>query len=137
MAKGKVLVVDDAKPIVMVIETNLKIAGYDVITAFNGREALEKLREHRPDCVILDVMMPELNGWEALEAIRGDDSIADTQVIMLTALGDDADISRGYNLGVDMYLTKPFEPDELLEFVARVMEMARDRDLVGDEDEDL
>lgn len=133
MAKGKILVVDDAKPIVMVIETNLKIAGYEVITAYNGREALRMVREHKPDCVILDVMMPEMNGWETLEAIRADDSIADTQVIMLTALGEDSDISRGYALGVDMYLTKPFEPDELLEFVGRVTGMARE----GDVDEDL
>ncbi|MBD3177080.1 MAG: response regulator [Armatimonadia bacterium] len=134
MGKAKVLVVDDAKPIVMVIETNLKIAGYEVFTAYNGRDGLQKVREHRPDCVILDIMMPEMSGWEVLEELRADAEIAKTQVIMLTALGDDADISRGYELGVDMYLTKPFEPDELLEFVERVLEVGRDEDLMDDDD---
>lgn len=134
MGRARVLVVDDAKPIVMVIETNLRIAGYEVLTAGNGREALEKLRTYRPDCVILDIMMPEMNGWEVLEEIRADPEIARTQVVMLTALGDDADISRGYELGVDMYLTKPFEPDELLDFVARVLEVGRDEELLDGND---
>lgn len=134
MGRARVLVVDDAKPIVMVIETNLRIAGYEVLTAENGREALEKLRTYRPDCVILDIMMPEMNGWEVLEEIRADPEIARTQVVMLTALGDDADISRGYELGVDMYLTKPFEPDELLDFVARVLEVGRDEELLDSND---
>jgi len=134
MAKGGALVVDDAKPVAMVIEANLKIAGYEVITAFSGREAMEKLREHRPDCVILDVMMPKMNGWETLEAIRNGDSIAYTQVIMLTALGDESDVWRVCDRGLDMYLTQPFEPDELLPFAGGVMEMAHGRELVGDRD---
>ncbi len=131
MPKGKVLVVDDERPVVMVIETNLKIAGYEVLTAYNGREALEKMRSERPDCVVLDVMMPEMNGWQVLEEIRDDEDLCDTQVIMLTAMVDDADISRGYELGVDLYLTKPFEPEELLEFVGRVIDMGADERLLS------
>ncbi len=131
MSKGKVLVVDDERPVVMVIETNLKIAGYEVLTAYNGREALEKMRSESPDCVLLDVMMPEMNGWQVLEEIRDDATLADMQVIMLTAMVDDADISRGYELGVDLYLTKPFEPEELLEFVGRVIDMGADERLLS------
>jgi two-component system alkaline phosphatase synthesis response regulator PhoP len=136
MGKARVLVVDDAKPIVMVIDTNLRLAGYDVLTAYNGREALQAIREHRPDCVILDIMMPEMSGWEVLEEVRADPEIAKTQIMMLTALGDDSDISRGYELGVDMYLTKPFEPDELIEFVERVLEIGREEGLLDDDDDD-
>ncbi len=136
MGKAKVLVVDDAKPIVMVIDTNLRLAGYDVLTAYDGREALRVIRENRPDCVILDIMMPEMSGWEVLEEVRADPEIAKTQVMMLTALGDDSDISRGYELGVDMYLTKPFEPDELIEFVERVLEVGREEGLLDDDDDD-
>ncbi|MBP7558921.1 MAG: response regulator [Armatimonadetes bacterium] len=135
MGKARVLVVDDAKPIVMVIDTNLRLAGYDVLTAYNGREALQAIREHRPDCVILDIMMPEMSGWEVLEEVRADPEIAKTQIMMLTALGDDSDISRGYELGVDMYLTKPFEPDELIEFVERVLEIGREEGLLDDDDD--
>lgn len=130
MAKEKVLVVDDERPVVMVIETNLKIAGYQVLTAYNGRDALEKIREEQPACVLLDVMMPEMNGWEVLRTIRSDSRIDRTQVIMLTAMADDSDITKGYELGVDHYLTKPFEPEELLEFVERVIEMGKDEELI-------
>jgi two-component system, OmpR family, alkaline phosphatase synthesis response regulator PhoP len=130
MAKEKVLVVDDERPVVMVIETNLKIAGYQVLTAYNGRDALEKIREEQPACVLLDVMMPEMNGWEVLRTIRSDSRIERTQVIMLTAMADDSDITKGYELGVDHYLTKPFEPEELLEFVERVIEMGKDEELI-------
>jgi two-component system alkaline phosphatase synthesis response regulator PhoP/two-component system response regulator VicR len=122
-------VVDDERPIVMVIETNLKISGYEVLTAYNGRDAVELVRSQRPDLVLLDVIMPEMDGWEALQQIRGDQDpeIASTPIVMLTALDRDRDILRGYEYGVDIYLTKPFEPEELLEIVARVLE-ARDED---------
>ncbi len=130
MAKEKVLVVDDERAVVMVIETNLRIAGYQVVTAYNGREALEKIRAEHPACVLLDVMMPEMNGWDVLREIRADATIERTQVIMLTAMAEDSDITKGYELGVDHYLTKPFEPEELLEFVERVIEMGKDEELI-------
>jgi two-component system, OmpR family, alkaline phosphatase synthesis response regulator PhoP len=124
VSSGRVLVVDDERPIVMVIETNLKIAGYEVLTAYNGRDALELVRSRRPDLVLLDVVMPEMDGWETVKQIRGDDEpkVASTPIVMLTALDRDRDILRGYEYGVDIYLTKPFEPEELLEIVARVLE---------------
>lgn len=136
MTKGKVLVVDDERPVVMVIETNLRIAGYEVVSAYNGQQALELLRRERPDCMILDVVMPEMNGWEVLQRVREDRNLAKTQVIMLTALVEDADIARGYELGVDMYLTKPFEPKELIEFVDRVVELGREEALYGQDPDD-
>mgnify|MGYP003774694599 FL=1 len=135
---GRVLVVDDERPIVMVIETNLKISGYTVMTAYNGRDALELVRTRRPDLVLLDVIMPEMDGWETLRRIREDSNpdVAKTPVVMLTALDRDRDIVRGYEYGVDIYLTKPFEPDELLDIVARVLEAKAEGEFGDDSADD-
>ena len=130
--EGRILVVDDERPIVMVIETNLKISGYDVLTAYNGRDALELVKSRRPDLVLLDVVMPEMDGWETLQQIREDPDpgIAGIPIVMLTALDRDRDILRGYDHGVDIYLTKPFEPDELLEIVGRMIEVKREDEFI-------
>jgi len=120
-AKKRVLAVDDEKLIVLAIRHNLEHAGYEVIEAFDGREALEKIEAHRPDLVVLDVMMPELNGWDVLSSIRDDPEVRDTPVIMLTALGHDADEREGVIRGADVYLTKPYEPQQLVELVNRLL----------------
>ncbi len=119
---------DDERPVLTVIETNLKIEGYDVLTAENGVEALQMIREHHPDCVLLDINMPEMDGWEVLDRMRADPELAGTPVVMLTALADDASISRGWEYDIQFYLTKPFEPDELLEVVKRVLEIKAEQD---------
>ena len=121
MAKKRILAVDDEKLIVLAIRHNLQLAGYDVIEAYDGREALEKIEVHRPDLVILDVMMPELNGWDVLTCIRDDPELRDTPVIMLTALGQESDEREGIIRGADLYLTKPYEPQHLIDLVNRLL----------------
>lgn len=116
----KILAVDDERHIVRLIQVNLERAGYEVVTAYDGREALTKISEERPDLVILDVMMPYMDGLETLKQIRANPGSRDIPVIMLTAKAQDQDVFAGYTSGVDIYLTKPFNPMELLTFVKRI-----------------
>ena len=116
MAK-RILAVDDEQPIVRLVQVNLERAGYEVITAFNGREALEAVHAHHPDLIVMDVMMPEVDGLEALRILKSDQATSSIPVIMLTAKVQDADVMQGWQEGADMYLTKPFDQRELLVFV--------------------
>jgi len=119
MAK-KILVVDDERHIVRLVEVNLQKAGYTVVTAYDGVEALLKVQSEHPDMVILDVMMPRMDGFEVLKKLQADAATRDIPVIMLTAKAQDADIFQGWSSGVSSYLTKPFNPRELLAFVERI-----------------
>jgi CheY-like chemotaxis protein len=114
----RVLVVDDSAAIRTLIVVNLELEGYDVRSAADGEQALEVLAEWRPDVVTLDVVMPRLGGFETLERLRADPATADLPVVMVTARAQAADRARGEALGVDAYLTKPFEPAELVAVVA-------------------
>lgn len=116
----KILAVDDERHIVRLVQVNLERAGYQVVTAFDGREALEKVESEQPDLVVLDVMMPYMDGFEVLQTLRKNQSTRDLPVIMLTAKAQDADVFRGWQSGVDCYLTKPFNPMELISFVKRI-----------------
>src|SRR5438270_3712183 len=116
----KILAVDDERHIVRLVEVNLARAGYQVVTAFDGREALQKVEAEKPDLVVLDVMMPFMDGFEVLRNLKANPETADIPVIMLTAKAQDADVFRGWQSGVDCYLTKPFNPMELLTFVKRI-----------------
>ena len=118
----KILAVDDERHIVRLVEVNLQRAGYEVVTAYDGREALEKVKSENPDLVVLDVMMPYMDGFEVLKNLKSDPETADLPVIMLTAKAQDADVFRGWQSGVDCYLTKPFNPMELLTFVKRIFD---------------
>ena len=104
------------------MQVNLERAGYTVVTAFDGREALEKVELEQPDLVVLDVMMPYMDGFEVLQTLRKNQSTRDLPVIMLTAKAQDADVFRGWQSGVDCYLTKPFNPMELISFVKRILD---------------
>src|SRR5580704_8657433 len=119
MAK-KILVVDDERHIVRLVQVNLERAGYTVVTAFDGKEALEKVESEKPDLVVLDVMMPYMDGFEVLKNLRKNPETRELPVIMLTAKAQDADVFRGWQSGVDCYLTKPFNPMELISFVKRI-----------------
>lgn len=119
MAK-KILAVDDERHIVRLVQINLMKEGYEVVTANNGREALEMIASEKPDLVVMDVMMPEMDGFEALEKMKADPATADIPIIMLTAKAQDADVFSGWQKGADLYLTKPFNPTELLTFVKRI-----------------
>lgn len=119
MAK-KILVVDDERHIVRLVEVNLVRAGYDVIAAYDGEEALEQVGIEEPDMIVLDVMMPRLDGFETLKRLQANPDTQNIPVIMLTAKAQDADIFRGWASGVSAYLTKPFNPQELLTFIDRI-----------------
>jgi len=123
----KILAVDDQVHIVRLIQVNLERHGYQVVTAYDGEEALQKVRTEKPDLVVCDVMMPRKDGFEVLRELKADPATRDIPVIMLTAKAQDADVFRGWSEGVDCYLTKPFNPAELLAFVKRVLS-AKDED---------
>lgn len=128
----KILAVDDERHIVRLVEVNLQRAGYEVVTAFDGREALEKVKSENPDLVVLDVMMPYMDGFEVLKNLKADPTTAEIPVIMLTAKAQDADVFRGWQSGVDCYLTKPFNPMELLTFVKRIFDSLNSVDIPGE-----
>ena len=117
--RRRILVVDDEERMVRFIRLNLEHDGFQVSEAFNGKEAIQKIRDVTPDLILLDVMMPDLDGFEVLETVR---EVSQVPVIMLTAKGEEDDRVRGLELGADDYVTKPFRPREL---VARVKAVLR------------
>ena len=123
--KARILVADDEEPVVRIVATNLELEGYEVIPAYDGAEAWRKIKEEKPDLVILDIMMPEMDGWEVLEKIRSDPELRDTPVIMLTALAQAHDIAKSWEVGADSHLVKPFDPLELVTMVRRLLETRR------------
>jgi two-component system KDP operon response regulator KdpE len=116
--KYRVLVVDDERRMVGFIRLNLEQDGFEVIEAYNGTEALERLRDSLPDLILLDVMMPDIDGFEVLRTIR---EVSQVPVIMLTAKEEEDDKVKGLELGADDYVTKPFSPRELVSRVRAVL----------------
>ncbi len=116
-AKKKVLVVDDEIPIQRIVKFNLEKEGYDVSLADNGKKALESVKQSRPDIILLDVMMPEMDGYEVCKALKQNKSTKNIPVIMLTARGQESDEKKGLDAGADDYITKPFSPKKLMELV--------------------
>jgi DNA-binding response OmpR family regulator len=117
MAK-KLLIVDDEPHIRLLLEQTLEeLEDHDVeiLTATNGLDALETIRSEKPNLVFLDVMMPKMNGYEVCQHIKADPTLSDVYIIMLTAKGQEFDRDRGKDVGADIYMTKPFDPDEILE----------------------
>jgi two-component system phosphate regulon response regulator PhoB len=122
--KPKILVVDDEPDAVELVEFNLKGAGFDVVTAGNGEEALKKARSFAPDLILLDLMLPEVDGLEVCKILRRDPATSAVPIIMLTAKAAELDRVLGLELGADDYVTKPFSPREL---VLRVKNLLRRR----------
>ncbi len=114
MTRSRILVVDDEPGIVDIARANLEGQGYSVIGAYDGEEALTKIREEKPDLVILDILMPEMDGWDVLERIESDPELSGIPVIMLTARVSDEDVLRGLETGAVEYMTKPFYPQDLV-----------------------
>jgi DNA-binding response OmpR family regulator len=117
-ANKKILVVDDEERMLRFIRLNLEHDGFQVIEAVKGHEALDKMRTDMPDLILLDVMLPDLDGFEVLKMVR---EISNIPVIMLTAKGEEDDRVRGLELGADDYVTKPFSPRELVSRVKAVL----------------
>lgn len=113
-----ILLVDDEVRILNFLKAKLKASGYKVITALNGLEALEQVQNSQPDLVILDILMPKMDGLEALKQLR---TFSNIPVIVLTAKGEDVDKIKGLSLGADDYMAKPFNPDELLARIKAVL----------------
>jgi CheY-like chemotaxis protein len=117
---GRVLVVDDDDVIRQLISVNLELEGFEVATAVDGQDCLDKVREVDPVVVTLDIMMPRMDGWEAASRLREDPETSGVKVVLLSARAQEADLQRGSRIGVDAYLTKPFDPDELIATVRRL-----------------
>jgi DNA-binding response OmpR family regulator len=122
----RVLVVDDDRVIQQLLEVNLELEGYDVVgTASDGREALDKIAKLSPDLVILDIMMPKMDGLAVCRHLKADPKLAKIPVILLSARAQDMDIRDGLDIGANAYLTKPFDPVELLDVVGRLLKGER------------
>ena len=112
--------VDDDDVIRQLISVNLELEGFEVSTAHDGQDCLDKVKAVAPAVITLDIMMPRLDGWEAASRLRADPETAGIKVILLSARAQEADLQRGSRIGVDAYLTKPFDPDELISTVRRL-----------------
>jgi two-component system, OmpR family, alkaline phosphatase synthesis response regulator PhoP len=120
MAK-KVLIADDEPNIVTALEFMLQKSGYEVHTVNNGTEALNQIEQFGPHLVLLDVMMPAINGYEVCQRIRQNPALVGLKIIMLTAKGRELDMAKGLALGADVYVTKPFATKQLLEQVQKLI----------------
>jgi len=118
---GVILVADDDADILNLVRFRLEQYGYETVTAADGEQALELARERDPDLCVLDVMMPKLSGFEVLQALRSDPDTDGIPVIILTATVQDRDVARGFEIGADDYLRKPFSPRELQARVAAAL----------------
>lgn len=118
---SRVLVVDDDPVIRGLLEVNLELEGYEVRLAVDGSDALAQVAAEHPDLVLLDIMMPGIDGWEVAQQLKGDERTAHIPVAFLTARAMGTDVKRGTDLGADAYVTKPFDPEELLELVDRLV----------------
>ena len=115
----KVLIVDDEPDILLMLRVNLEAEGYETALAADGETALRRIADERPDLILLDVMMPVMDGWGVLEALSRD--IFNHRVVVVSAKASDRDMRRALELGASAYLSKPFDPDELIEVVGRVL----------------
>jgi CheY-like chemotaxis protein len=114
---GRVLVVDDDEVIRQLIAVNLTLEGFEVFTAVDGQDCLDKVGDVMPDVITLDVMMPRLDGWVTATQLRRDPQTARIKVVLITARAQEDDRDRGRQVGVDAYLTKPFDPAEMIRVV--------------------
>lgn len=119
-----VLVADDDADVRELVEFRLARAGYEVISAADGEEAVEVALERRPDLCVIDVMMPKLDGYEVTERLRAAEELAGLRILLLTASVQEAAVERGFEVGADDYIKKPFSPRELLERVASALDLA-------------
>lgn len=129
MSQAKILIVEDEEDVLELVRYNLEKNGYLTDSAINGRKALEKIRSKTPDLILLDLMLPEVDGLEVCRSVKKDAKTADIPVIMLTAKGTEADIVAGLEMGADDYITKPFSPRVLM---ARVKAVLRRKEIPSD-----
>ena len=121
MSKGKILVVDDEIYIVHILDFSLGMEGYEVVTALDGEQALEKVKTEKPDLIVLDIVMPMLDGDEVCKNIKSSAATQHIPVILLSAKGRNVDQKLGFDVGADDYITKPFSPRKLVERINQLL----------------
>ena len=129
MAKGRILVVDDEVYIVHILDFSLGMEGYEVVTALDGEQALEKVAQQKPDLIVLDIMMPKLDGYETCKALKSREETRDIPVILLSAKGRNVDQKTGFEVGADDYITKPFSPRKLVERINAILGQSNSSDI--------
>ncbi len=125
---GKILICDDEAHIRRLIEQSLEELedeGVEILTTADGEEAIRRIEEERPDLIILDVMMPKINGFDVCERVKRDEQLRSAFVMLLTAKGQEYDRQHGERVGADRYMTKPFDPDDLLAIAREVLSARR------------
>lgn len=122
MKRKRILVVDDEVYILHILEFSLAMEDYDVLTASSGEQALQKIEEERPDLVVLDILMPGMDGFEVCRRVKTDERLADIPIIFLSAKEQRADRAFGLSLGASAYISKPFSPQKLIEEIQAVLE---------------
>src|SRR2546422_9645053 len=125
---GRVLLVEDEQDVAELIRYNLTKEGYDVVLSGNGNDAIRFAREHRPDVILLDIMVPHLNGWEVCRRLKKDPDLAPIPVIMVSGRVEEGDKVLGFEVGADDYVTKPFSPRELIARIRAVLRRGRPAD---------
>ena len=120
-----VLVVDDDPVIMRLLEVNFEMEGYAVLTATDGEQALHLARTRGPDLIVCDIMMPKVNGLEVVEQLRGDAATRELPIILLSAKAQASEVQKGLDVGADDYITKPFDPLELIERVQALLQKSR------------
>ncbi|WP_205712427.1 response regulator transcription factor [Euzebya rosea] len=118
---ARVMAVDDDHVIRGLLEVNLEMEGHEVITAVDGQDALDRVHDERPDLILLDVMMPNVNGWQVAETLKNDPETRHIPIVFLSARAMEADVRKGTDLGVQAYVTKPFDPIDLMDLVNRLI----------------
>ena len=121
MNKKRILLVDDEYQLVSMMRLRLEVNNYEVITAYDGDEGLEKARNEKPDLIILDIMLPKRDGYEVCETLKSDPKFKDIPIIIFSAKAQQDDVKAGVEKGADMYITKPFDPKDLLEAIAKLL----------------
>ena len=123
--KKKLLVVDDEKELVDLLRIRLEMNGYEVVTAYDGQEGLEKAKAEKPDLIILDLMLPKMDGYKVCALLKKDNRFNHIPIILFTAKAQEADIKLGQEVGAEGYLTKPYIPETLLAEIRRLLETVR------------
>jgi len=125
MSKGKILIVEDDRDIAEMVEYNLRGEGYETTTAFNGEDGVSKVKKERPDLIILDIMLPIIDGFEVCRILKKEQVTSDIPVIILSAKSQETDKVVGLELGADDYITKPFSPRELIARIRAILRRGR------------
>jgi len=122
MDKKRILLVEDEKDMVYAVTLQLEANGYEVLSAYDGREGLGKAKKEKPDLIILDLMLPKMDGYKVCGLLKADTRYTKIPIVMFTARAQESDIKLGEELGADAYITKPFEPQVLLSKIRELLE---------------